>query len=588
MRPQIFTVELLDDLKNLNQIARSCYGPAGNLKVFVQGLNEIRLTSSSLRLLPHSSAIATTQGGKLVAEIARRQNRNFGDGGLRVLQLATCLTLMALQCDALTIRHINRGFRKACMCATKWLKFIDRSACKILWSELPDIIVLVKNIFHSKPLVWRVPSTLHYKDFFEGRRPSLCDTKSLLASLTLRAFLMSLAKVHGGPSDTLDSRIRYLPIVGNALSQTAIFPRTIHLDVPTSIIFRTSNLVPRHQARAVVVALFDVEIWPVPRATNATRCRLAISVGPKYQNRRNCRNKAMAARKMSKHTEFVILRRIFGIFVTNGVGFVGSQKTIHPWLQKRLAEAGITVLSRLSLKNMKLIQQLSGARVLSTGWASGGIPIESLGAIYQPCVHIGRRVGSEENRSVLFLQAASEVAIGALSKALHIQRRKVCRLSDADHQATCEEFRRGVLRRRSSLITFTVAALDQNTAQEIVCNIEGAFAVLKNALIEQRIFCNESFWERMGASFYHHLNLDATNEYSRSHNKFISGNIDSSPLVLRGVDIFAVSLKGISALQRRCTAPTSSKYSESLPICISIIEAAAQGAANALRLGLPR
>ena len=142
--------------------------------------------------------------------------------------------------------------------------------------------------------------------------------------------------------------------------------------------------------------------------------------------------------------------------------------------------------------------------------------------------------------------------------------------------------------RRSSLMTFTVAALDQNTAQEIVCIIEGAFAMLKNALLEQRILCYESCWERVGASFYHVLNLDATNKYSRSHSKFTSGNIDSSPLVLRGVDIFAVSLKGISASQRRCTAPIFSKYSESLPICISIIEAAEQGAVNALRLGLPR
>jgi hypothetical protein len=107
------------------------------------------------------------------------------------------------------------------------------------------------------------------------------------------------------------------------------------------------------------------------------------------------------------------------------------------------------------------------------------------------------RRDSERRRDAMGRESQDELLHCSSDNGSHVYREKN---AGSDKGDPFDNFRRGVLSRRSPIVTFVIAGPDKHALSELHCTIEGAMKVLNHALLQPMVLSGTECWESAAAS----------------------------------------------------------------------------------------
>ena len=313
--------DTLTALRELHRMFKSCYGPAGKLKLLHNNTGgHVTVTSSSGRLL-HGLTV-TKPVIKLLKSVIQEHLMLFSDCGTLTGLLSLALINSSLKLDL--NRHLLTDIHEV---VCKWcIEALEREdcACKVQLAitDFDALLNVVGSVMRSKP-----GCSLYGKD-----RDHICN-------LVLDAFLRTFQS-EGSHSAHFGS-VRYVSFEGLHPSSSQIID---------GILFPSPN-VPAY-AKACIHAkcgengLIKVALFNISLSGDSEQY-----IDATYELREGLDLSEIVLEKIKDCVDGL---------VQDGVGLIACQKVVHPTVKKQCKEQGVLVLDRLGFSFITALHHLTG------------------------------------------------------------------------------------------------------------------------------------------------------------------------------------------------------------------------------------
>ena len=414
---------------------------------------DIYVTSSSSLYLQEMKVKISDPVSKVLLEMLSSHASNRRDLGWFCIMLAAKLIVSAAASDVPRVNFIE-GYASALRFA---LQTLDADIlARFRWSNHEDILCLIRSMIATKTAISLSQAEIAH-----------------VSACLLDAFVSSLSEDESGVS--FSPRVLYVETVGFPLSSTQHRPATLVMQVPLPRLFPSEGLC------AVKVAVFDssLEMMSLPG--------VAVTLELSDRGATDCIT--------AKRAEMEALQKISDLLVGAGVQLVCSQKRIHPHLQRLLADCGVVCLPRLSVRYIRSVLTLSGAKLLGAIAVSlldlsdpvAGIDQASLGYLESLRVEYSSGGAGGGGRPVLVAQATPSPPV-----------------TDEDAQANLvrhmgHALAAGVCARRSALSTLVLCGRTDQQCRELrlVCEqvVKELTLLLQGDDVRPRVLPGAGCWQ---------------------------------------------------------------------------------------------
>eukprot|EP00638_Chattonella_subsalsa_P009391 CAMPEP_0117767474 /NCGR_PEP_ID=MMETSP0947-20121206/21636_1 /TAXON_ID=44440 /ORGANISM="Chattonella subsalsa, Strain CCMP2191" /LENGTH=577 /DNA_ID=CAMNT_0005591141 /DNA_START=86 /DNA_END=1816 /DNA_ORIENTATION=+ len=394
----------------------------------------VTVTSSAQRLFCAESIEFTNPFAKLVVDMSKSQIQSMGDGGLFTLGLASTLLDWALESNL-----PRSSIKVALETAATWTEeYLQGNACpakfKVNWSSMNIIESLVRSTIKPKKVTRLTEEELEY-----------------ISQLTIEAFLAALDDKEFGQARPI---VKIIPFPGMPISASEVLTNTILLDTPMPPL-------PFLPTGPVSIALFDVSL--VAPETEI-QMEMVASAGNEWR----------PADSDASHFD-----QLTSCLLKLQVGVVGCQKLVSPTLRRKLQQKKICVLSRLSLRHIGAMQNISGARVLSSWQAD--FDSSALGVLGN------MKVLKKNSKDYMCVEAADEsLDISAFPSLRELDFLKI-------------------RQRKKRMATFLVCSCDTISSDELEVTLQSALKVLAHTLLDPHVLAGGGCWEFFLGEHLHKL-----------------------------------------------------------------------------------
>ncbi|XP_074944330.1 molecular chaperone MKKS [Phalacrocorax aristotelis] len=316
---------LSQSLSLLSEILKSCFGPAGRLKQFHNGVGGyVCTTSQSSAILSHLS-VSHPVLSVLMASVQSHIS-HFSDCGLFTAVLCCSLieNFKSLNVAPCTVVKISKHLLRLCM------DYLKSEACgcrvSVDFGSLETLLCLVRSVLTSKPACMLNKLEVDH-----------------LTMLILKGFLFTVP-CHVETSAVLGKCI-IIPVKGRRVVDSTVLPGLL-IETP-EIQLAKPLAVKRTCSNLIKIALFCVSMSGDlfnPEEGTITVCH-GISL------------------------EMAELNQLLNVgkqLVKDGVSLVVCQKVIHPSLKQYLKENHIMAVDRAGLSLMEPLSQMTGSKPIAS------------------------------------------------------------------------------------------------------------------------------------------------------------------------------------------------------------------------------
>ena len=370
--------------RKLFELSGSSFGPHGSFKVIKANdeVESVTVTSISSEIFLLANFTRHSPILKLITQAFKNQVSIYGDAGHFFMQLCSSLILNGLDL-------ISQGVKRAVCCSVyqnlfqKLTLLLQDPKCNL------KAKVSIRNMATVRHIVRNMLSTKNV-----GRMSF--EECNYISTLLLQGFLQSLSHEPGQPKSTLTPCIRYVEIYGQPVTKSVLLENTLVMDLPIdsrvksflakggSEILNISDIndgdeTPKDGKGLIRIVVFDMALTKrlIPTTQQHvfkyTTNVMSSNDGSEYGEGTPCDGSRRDAGAVSK---------FLNILVQCNVGAVFSQKTIHPTLQEIFMKHKIIPVERLSIRHIKAIASVSGAKVLSDNVLQSDIANEIVEKFY--------------------------------------------------------------------------------------------------------------------------------------------------------------------------------------------------------------
>ncbi|NXJ61559.1 TCPB protein, partial [Rostratula benghalensis] len=330
-KPPLFISEPLtkdtvsQSLSLLSGILKSCYGPAGRLKQFHNGVGGyVCTTSQSSAIFSHLS-VSHPILRVLTVSMENHVSR-FSDCGLFTAILCCSLieNFRSLNIASCTIIKISKHLLSLCM------DYLKSEACgcrvSVDFSSLETLLCLIRSILTSKPACMLNKQEVDH-----------------LATLILKAFMFTVPS-HVETNAVLGKCI-IVPVKGKRVMDSTVLPGLL-IEMP-EISSAKPLTVKRSSSNVIKIALFCVsmsgDLFSPEEGTITVHHGISLEMSELNQ-----------------------LLKVGNQLVNDEVGLVICQKVIHPTLKQYLKENHIIAVDRAGLSLMEPLSQMTGSKPIAS------------------------------------------------------------------------------------------------------------------------------------------------------------------------------------------------------------------------------
>lgn len=321
-------VTVMDKLKTLVELAKSCYGPNGRLKMIQsQCGGHVTVTSTSQRLfsnMPISHPVV-----KVIIHGVQNQLKAASDFGLFTCLLCCSLVLNMLKSGENQLLCSRAVAKLANFCH----EYLTSDECEAMLSINFDshkpLLAVVRTVIDSKPGCCLINET----------------EKETIAGILLKAFLNSF--------DTSDcTNIKLLPVLTSTIEGKPVLESHlidgILFDAPTIPAHLSWKWAWKRNARSQIkVVVFSASLSGDTNLFPDVQYNVASGLS----------------------SDKMVVDRILKIMnqaIKDEVNIVACQKVIHPSVIRHLARHGVFSLERLSIRFIHAVEKLCGAVLVQT------------------------------------------------------------------------------------------------------------------------------------------------------------------------------------------------------------------------------
>ncbi|XP_043912669.1 McKusick-Kaufman/Bardet-Biedl syndromes putative chaperonin-like isoform X2 [Protopterus annectens] len=329
-------------LAQLNELAKSCYGPSGRLKQVHNGVGGCICTTSEsnalLSKIPFSHSIL-----KLLSSCVLNHTSRFSDCGLFTTIFCCSLIENLLKTNSVPSNcgKIFTHFLNTC------LDYLNADYCrcklKVDFGSSKTLLAILRSVITSKPACML---TIKEADH--------------ITAVVLRAFLLTI------PDDTEKStslgRMIVIPLEGQQLVDSAVFNGLL-VELPKCQDHKQFSAV-RVPSGYVKVALFGISMAGELSDVGDGTLEVICDVHPE---------------KATLDQLLVMARQL----VNDKVGLVMCQKVIHPAFKQYLQGCHVIVIDRIGVALMDPLVQVTGASAI--GSFQNCIPSTCYGMLMDVC-----------------------------------------------------------------------------------------------------------------------------------------------------------------------------------------------------------
>jgi len=353
----------------LLNLSSSSFGPQGSFKVMKanQIAESVIVSSISSEIFSLSNLTRMSPLLKLVIQLFSNQVNVYGDSGHFFIQF--CCSLVIKGSDL-----IEQGVqRSVCVSVYKRLLqiielFLQKPSCpfkkQVSIKNMQIIRHIVRNIIVTKNV-----SKLSFSE------------SNYISTILLQAVLQSLASVsHNNANGGLAPSIRYIEVAGQPVNKSIALDNTIMMDLPIDSrvkqfiekIFSSIDTIENlnnyngndsSSRSPLKVVIFDMALTSTLSSTSSTyflNYTTTLVHSDNNNDNIHSKDKDIGGINMNDPIQ-LLLKQIFD----NQVRLILSQKTIDPRLQEIFMKNNIIPIERLSIRHIKAIASISGAKVLS-------------------------------------------------------------------------------------------------------------------------------------------------------------------------------------------------------------------------------
>ncbi|KAL4176957.1 hypothetical protein KRP22_001893 [Phytophthora ramorum] len=340
--------------RELQAVVGGSYGPLGSaqlLQANEQCPDALTATAVAERYFANVS-IGDCPIANAYFHILKSKVRSHADAGLFLTGLSASLQLEIQEGNLAQIPFLVVG--KGLQLALDWsLQYLDdpRSPVRVAvnWSSETSLSAVIRGIVSSKSAT--------------GLDEVTMDT--VLIPLIIQAFVSVFAYVVEFPNETVPVQLLCVP-GQKSIAKSEVWKQTVLLDLPWPYRGRRQGAKRSHLSAPICnarVALFNITIEPLSEfeEEDANSCTSLNHSG------------SLSSFRLQA------LRQIGDRLERQGATAVLSQKIIPKYLQTYLAAKGVFTLDRLSATNIRGVQMLSGATILSDWRTDDSTITSSLG-----------------------------------------------------------------------------------------------------------------------------------------------------------------------------------------------------------------
>ena len=368
--------------RDLIRLSGSSFGPWGKFKILKSSADTdgvIAVTSTSSKIFSLSNFTSSAPVLSILLRLLQNHVSAFGDAGHFVVQ-CTCLFLLK------GFKVINDGIHVTTVISSlefgldHLLSFVlsNTCPCRILLSLSDAVSVrkVVKSILCAKNVVRLSPKEVAF-----------------LSTIILQAVLHTLSPEYPGSSNIIPF-VRLSTHFGSSVTESSLFENSILIDIP---IRRQVKLFLQKLSKGNVEEVNKLGCREYPKNEQVRGKKRenfalllfdisivderSISFG-ELQLQKDCGEEDLQKRPQWDDSYHLKVKKFVSNVVAAGVSIVASQKLICIHVQAALLAYNILPLERLSLRHIKAVGTMTGAKICSS-WGIEPLDPAHLGTIFQ-------------------------------------------------------------------------------------------------------------------------------------------------------------------------------------------------------------